>query len=625
MKVYAATAATPTCSTAATARCCCADPNDDWPSPSLEQRRRARGLPAAARARGRRDVPAGRAAARRSPTARCVLALEHVDGRRLDALAAGARSTTELLDAVWREVGRCTRASRAPGAARRQHPRRPTDGRCIIDFGFGEESATPRAAGDRPGRAARVARRARRRRAAVASAARGAGPARRWPPPCPTSSRWPSRPRPASRRRSRCCTSSATRSRRRPARSPSPLERLVRVRPRTLVMIAALVGAFYVLLPQLANVGDSFARAAARQLGVAGRLRRDVAAHLRRRRGRHGRRRARTAAVRAQRRGAAGLVVRQPRHARPTSAAWRSTCASCRRPAFRPAEAVTGIGLNVARRRASSTSCCSSCSSRGPGQSDSNGVQDPGEQQAARRSSPSCSPLVGVVIATRRGRRLLRTHVVALPQAVVGEHGRPSRAHRRSSPRCSVARSASRSPTSPPSPPRSPRSHGSVTLRPGRRGVPRASLIAAAAPTPAASARSRRRSSPGSPASGMDRAIAVAAVLSYRLVTYWLPILPGWLALPPARAARLHLIRLGRARRARGTPSPPRPNAQRDSVPTAARARRRRRVERQVRAGVHPRERHDRGHPEDDRSPRAGDRRASTAANANATAVCPDT
>ena len=30
---------------------------------------------------------------------------------------------------------------------------------------------------------------------------------------------------------------------------------------------------------------------------------------------------------------------------------------------------------------------------------------------------------------------------------------------------------------------------------------------------------------------GMDPAIAVAAVLSYRLLTFWLPILPGWLCL----------------------------------------------------------------------------------------------
>ena len=29
---------------------------------------------------------------------------------------------------------------------------------------------------------------------------------------------------------------------------------------------------------------------------------------------------------------------------------------------------------------------------------------------------------------------------------------------------------------------------------------------------------------------GMDPGVAVAAVLSYRLATYWLPVLPGWLA-----------------------------------------------------------------------------------------------
>jgi uncharacterized membrane protein YbhN (UPF0104 family) len=29
---------------------------------------------------------------------------------------------------------------------------------------------------------------------------------------------------------------------------------------------------------------------------------------------------------------------------------------------------------------------------------------------------------------------------------------------------------------------------------------------------------------------GLESGVAVAAVLSYRLVTYWLPILPGWLS-----------------------------------------------------------------------------------------------
>ena len=40
---------------------------------------------------------------------------------------------------------------------------------------------------------------------------------------------------------------------------PVPLERLVRVRPRTAIIVVALAAAFYVLLPQLAQVGDSVA------------------------------------------------------------------------------------------------------------------------------------------------------------------------------------------------------------------------------------------------------------------------------------------------------------------------------------------------------------------------------
>ena len=42
-------------------------------------------------------------------------------------------------------------------------------------------------------------------------------------------------------------------------RSVVPLVRLARVRPRTLLTVAALTGAFYLLLPQLANVDDSVA------------------------------------------------------------------------------------------------------------------------------------------------------------------------------------------------------------------------------------------------------------------------------------------------------------------------------------------------------------------------------
>jgi undecaprenyl-diphosphatase len=56
------------------------------------------------------------------------------------------------------------------------------------------------------------------------------------------------------------------------------------------------------------------------------------------------------------------------------------------------------------------------------------------------------------------------------------------------------------------------------------------SLIAAAAPTPGGLGAMEAALVAGFTGIGMDPAIAVAAVLSYRLATYWLPILPGWLS-----------------------------------------------------------------------------------------------
>ena len=57
-----------------------------------------------------------------------------------------------------------------------------------------------------------------------------------------------------------------------------------------------------------------------------------------------------------------------------------------------------------------------------------------------------------------------------------------------------------------------------------------ASLIAAAAPTPGGLGALEAALVAGFTGVGMDSGVAVAAVLSYRLVTYWLPILPGWLS-----------------------------------------------------------------------------------------------
>ena len=58
-----------------------------------------------------------------------------------------------------------------------------------------------------------------------------------------------------------------------------------------------------------------------------------------------------------------------------------------------------------------------------------------------------------------------------------------------------------------------------------------ASLLAAAAPTPGGLGAMEAALVAGFTAIGMNGAIAVATVLSYRLATYWLPILPGWISL----------------------------------------------------------------------------------------------
>jgi undecaprenyl-diphosphatase len=57
-----------------------------------------------------------------------------------------------------------------------------------------------------------------------------------------------------------------------------------------------------------------------------------------------------------------------------------------------------------------------------------------------------------------------------------------------------------------------------------------ASLIAAAAPTPGGLGALEAALVAGFTGLGVDSGVAVAGVLTYRLATYWLPILPGWLS-----------------------------------------------------------------------------------------------
>ena len=159
----ARTAATPTCSTAPTARWCCATPAT------------------VAVAVARRDVEhealcCCSLAARGGvacPSLRAVVAL----ARRLDGAGHGRRrrpparraraptsSTPSLLDAVWRRSRAARRRPRPRRAARRQRARRrdATGDAVLIDLGAGTRRGRRPRPGDRPGRAARLARRARR-------------------------------------------------------------------------------------------------------------------------------------------------------------------------------------------------------------------------------------------------------------------------------------------------------------------------------------------------------------------------------------------------------------------------------------------------------------------------------
>ena len=72
--------------------------------------------------------------------------------------------------------------------------------------------------------------------------------------------------------------------------------------------------------------------------------------------------------------------------------------------------------------------------------------------------------------------------------------------------------------------------HGDVTIAEVGAVYLGASMIAARPrPTPGGLGALEAVLVRASPASAWNRA-AVAAVLAYRLVTYWLPILPGWLS-----------------------------------------------------------------------------------------------
>ncbi len=291
-------------------------------------------------------------------------------------------------------------------------------------------------------------------------------------------------------------------------------------------MITAAVGAFYVLLPQLANVDDSFralrsanwawllvaivlsgATYVASAIGNAGGVPEPVPL---------------VPNVEAQ---VASSFVN--RVAPANVAGMALNVRFLRKIGVEPAEAVTGVGLNSAVGAIVHVALLVMFFSWA-GQDTSTTFKIPAGSKTLAVIA-AVFAVAGVVAATRRGRRLIRVHVFGFIKAswaslrvlarspakiaaLVGGSVGVTLAYIGSLAACVAA------------------FHGDITIAEVGAVYLGAALIAAAAPTPGGLGALEAALVTGLTGIGMDSGVAVAAVLSYRLATYWLPILPGWLA-----------------------------------------------------------------------------------------------
>ena len=275
-----ATAGTPTGSTAAIALLVLREPGDDWLGVSLERSVEHEGLLLLLARRAGVRCPDLRAVVAVDDGS-MVLAMEDVGGRQLDTLSPDECSP-ELLDAVWTETRTLHAAGIAHRALRAANIVVDDDGPVIVDFGSAAAAADGRLQAFDRAELVVVAGHTRRSRGGHRS--RGAHAAGRRPrrgdavrPTTGVDRRHaPAGLEVAAQGRARRTSDEAT------GLEPEPLERLVRVRPRTLLMIATLTGAFYFLLPQLANVDDSIEAIRSANWGWLAGCVVDVGRHVRR-------------------------------------------------------------------------------------------------------------------------------------------------------------------------------------------------------------------------------------------------------------------------------------------------------------------------------------------------------
>jgi glycosyltransferase 2 family protein len=498
------------------------DPGDELVSAPLARAVEHQGLALLLARRGGVRCPDLRALTS-LPDGSMVLAMEDMRGRPLDTLTP-EELTADVLDGVWRETNRLHAAGLAHRALRAGNILVPDDGPVIVDLGGAEAPAEPRLqAIDRAELLVSLAELVGADRATATAAAvltpdelAAAAP---YLQPLALSTATRKRASKSLLKELRDDVAAAT------GHEPEPLERLVRVRARTVLMIATLTGAFYFLLPQLANVDDSVQALRSANWGwLAGAIVMSGLTYV-------------GAAV-----GLVGGVSERLPFGATVEAQLASSFVNRVTPAnvggmalnvrfmqkagVPPAEAVTGMGLNVVAGAVVHVVLLVvffAWAGRG----------------GAGFSIPSSSKVLvvivvvlavlGIAIATRKGRHLLRKHVLGGVKRGLASVGSLAR-----SPRRLLALFG-----------------GSlvVTLAyivalacatnafDAGVGIAQvgavylgSSILAAAAPTPGGLGAMEAALVAGFTAIGMDGAIAVAAVLSYRLATFWLPILPGWIA-----------------------------------------------------------------------------------------------
>jgi uncharacterized protein (TIRG00374 family) len=457
------------------------------------------------------------------PDGSMVLAMEDVDGRLLDTLTP-EELTSEVLDGVWAETRRLHAAGLAHRALRAGNVLVTDDGPVILDLGGAEAPADPRLkAIDRAELLVSLAELVGAERATATAAAvltpdelAAAAP---YLQPLALSTATRKRASKSLLKELRDAVAATT------GHEPEPLERLVRVRARTVLLIATLTGAFYFLLPQLANVDESFRAMRSANWGwLAGAIVMSGLTYV-------------GAAV-----GLAGGVSERIPFASNVEAQLASSFVNRVTPAnvggmalnvrfmqkagVPPAEAVTGVGLNVL----------------------AGGVVHIvllvlffawAGQSGAGFSVPSSSKVLvviavllavlGIAIATRKGRRLLRKHVLGGVKKGLASIALLAHSPRRllylfgGSLVVTLAYIVSLACAT-------NAFDAGVGIAQVGAVYLGSSILAAAAPTPGGLGAMEAALVAGFTAIGMDGAIAVAAVLSYRLATYWLPIIPGWIS-----------------------------------------------------------------------------------------------